>query len=71
MFHVWTDNGTEKMKVASADTLTAAMHYALQYRDEGRVTVKDGNTIAAILSAKRTVVDRAYGPTTHDKDTGE
>ena len=50
MFHVWVGPRNGTMKVASADTLQSAMMYAVQYREEGPVTVRDGNKIVALLS---------------------
>ena len=50
MYHVWTYRKGKTLKVASADSIEDAMHYAHQYTEEGRVTVKDGNGVIAILS---------------------
>ena len=52
MYHVWVTSQGGRIRIASADTLEAAMHYAHQYRNEGRVTVNDGNRIVSVMSAK-------------------
>lgn len=51
MHHVWVD----RLKVASADTKEMALYYAEKYREEGRVVVKRGNKIVAVLSKKGVV----------------
>ncbi len=53
MFHVWTGPRNGTLKVASADTIQSAMHYAIQYREEGPVTVRNGNKIIAMMSSTK------------------
>ena len=45
MFTVWTSwrDKDKRLKVAAADELDMAMHYAYQYVDEGPVTVREKN----------------------------
>ena len=54
MYSVWTQNGITRLKVAASDTLPDAIRYAVQYRSEGRVTIKRGKRIVAIFSQTNT-----------------
>jgi len=45
MYYVWTINGKNKLRVAGSENFKDAMHYALQYTDEGEVHIKKGNAI--------------------------